>query len=142
MPSDAGWRIQFEDATELEADSVVLTAPIPQALALLAAGRAVLPGGDARALQAIRYEPCLAVLAALDGASGLEGPGAVDPSTGPIDWMADNGLKGVSATPAVTIHGAWRGAPARARGRRSPRRLSPRTSRPAPNERSRIVRPR
>ena len=103
-PSDAGWRIRLDDAAELAAAVVVLTAPVPQALALLTAGPIALSAGDARALQAIRYEPCLAVMAALDGASGLDGPGAVHPSVGPIEWMADNGRKGVSATPAVTIH--------------------------------------
>jgi hypothetical protein len=40
----------------------------------------------------------------LDRPSGLEPPGAVDPASGPIDWMADNQVKGVSAVPAVTVH--------------------------------------
>jgi predicted NAD/FAD-dependent oxidoreductase len=43
-------------------------------------------------------------MAVLDGPSGLAEPGAVDPVDGPIDWMADNFLKGISAVPAVTIH--------------------------------------
>ena len=42
------------------------------------------------ALEAIRYEPCLAVLAVLDGPSGLEAPGALHPTEGPIGWLADN----------------------------------------------------
>jgi predicted NAD/FAD-dependent oxidoreductase len=103
-PAGTGWRIELEDGTTQSADAVVLTAPVPQTLALLAAGAVGLSTGDIQALQAIAYEPCLAVLAALDGASGLDGPGAVTPSTGPIAWMADNGLKGVSAVPAITIH--------------------------------------
>ncbi len=103
-PSGRGWRIRLDFGAALAADAVVLTAPVPQALALLAAGRVGLSAADAQVLEAIRYEPCLAVLAALDGASGLDDPGAVAPSTGPIDWMADNCLKGVSAVPAVTIH--------------------------------------
>ncbi len=103
-PSGSGWRLRLDDATELTADAVVLTAPVPQALALLAAGHVDVSAGDARALQAIRYEPCLAVLASLDGASGLGVPGAVSRSGGPIDWMADNSRKGVSTVPAVTIH--------------------------------------
>lgn len=103
-PTDAGWRIQLEDGRELVADAVVLTTPVPQALALLSAGDAGLSEADARALPAIRYDPCLAVLAALDGASGLADPGAIAPSAGPIGWMADNSVKGVSTVPAVTIH--------------------------------------
>ena len=103
-PSDAGWRIRLEDETQLVADGVVLTAPVPQSLALLAAGSVRVSAADVQALQAIRYEPCLAILAALDGASGLGDPGAVLPSAGPIGWIADNHLKGVSAIPAVTLH--------------------------------------
>lgn len=103
-PADGGWRIRLEDDTQLVADGVVLTAPVPQSLALLAAGAVPISTGDTQALQAIRYEPCLAVLVALDGASGLDHPGAIQPSAGPIGWMADNHLKGASAVPAVTLH--------------------------------------
>ena len=104
QPSDDTWRIRFDDGAELAADAVVVTAPVPQALDLLTAGVARLSAPDADALQAIRYEPCLAVLAALHGPSRLAAPGAVDPDDGPIDWMADNHLKGVSTVPAITIH--------------------------------------
>ncbi len=40
----------------------------------------------------------------LAGPSGLATPGAVDPADGPIEWMADNQIKGVSGEPVVTIH--------------------------------------
>ncbi|MEO9222364.1 MAG: FAD-dependent oxidoreductase, partial [Mycobacteriaceae bacterium] len=103
-PSEGSWRVELDDGSELGADAVVLTAPVPQALHLLAAGGAALSDADGHALEAIRYEPCLAVLVALDGASGLDDPGAIAPSTGPIGWMADNRTKGVSLVPAVTIH--------------------------------------
>jgi renalase len=99
----AGWCVLAAD-TEFEADAVLLTAPVPQSLALLAAGEVHLTDADRRSLEAIVYEPCLAVLAVLDGPSGLPEPGAVDPADGPIDWMADNQRKGVSELPAVTIH--------------------------------------
>jgi renalase len=102
--SDAGWRIRLGDDTTLDADAVILTAPVPQSLALLAAGAVQLSADDTRALQAIRYDPCLAALVALDGPSGLDDPGAINPSSGPIDWMADNQLKGASTVPAVTLH--------------------------------------
>jgi len=98
-----GWTIAIEDGS-LHADAVVLTAPVPQSLALFAGGAVVLSAHDMAALTGVRYEPCLAVLAVLDEPSGLPEPGAVDPDSGPIDWMADNQRKGVSASPAVTIH--------------------------------------
>jgi renalase len=98
-----GWLVSTPDGA-LTADAVLLTAPVPQSLALLAAGGVELADDDQRALRAIEYEPCLAVLAALDGPTRLPPPGAVDPADGPVDWLADNHRKGVSAAPAVTIH--------------------------------------
>ena len=98
-----GWTITIGESS-LQAEAVVLTSPVPQSLALLADGGVVLAAHDMAALTAVRYEPCLAELAVLDGPSGLPAPGAVNPDSGPIDWMADNQRKGISASPAVTIH--------------------------------------
>ena len=101
---DRSWHVVLDDGGRLDADAVIVTAPVPQALDLLAAGGVVLSPGDADALTRISYDPCLALMVLLDGPSGLAEPGAVDPADGPIDWMADNQLKGVSGAPAVTIH--------------------------------------
>lgn len=98
------WHVNMEDGTAIGADAVIATAPVPQTLALLANGGVALAAEDEAALQAITYDPCLALMAVLDGPSGLVEPGAVDPDDGPIDWMADNAIKGISAVPAVTIH--------------------------------------
>ena len=101
--SDDGWLVTTNHDA-LTAEAVLLTAPVPQSLALLAAGGVELTDVDRSALQAIEYEPCLAVLALVDGPTRLPAPGAVDPADGPVDWVADNHRKGVSAVPAVTIH--------------------------------------
>ena len=98
------WHVNMEDGPAIVADAVIATAPVPQSLALLASGGVALSTEDEAALLAIAYDPCLAFMAVLDGPSGLPDPGAVDPEEGPIDWMADNYLKGISAVPAVTIH--------------------------------------
>ena len=98
------WTVVLADGTELKADGIVVTSPVPQTLALLESGGVVLTPNDAGALAVIEYDPCIALMAVLDGPSGLNEPGAVDPASGPIDWMADNFLKGISAVPAVTIH--------------------------------------
>lgn len=98
------WTVTLADGTQLEADGVVVTSPVPQTMAMLENGGVKLSTNDADALTAIKYDPCLALMAVLDGPSGLNEPGAIDPDSGPIDWMADNQLKGISAVPAVTIH--------------------------------------
>lgn len=98
-----GW-VVTADAGELRSDAVLLTPPVPQSLALLDAGGVELDPSDAQALRRIEYDPCIAVLAVLDGPSSLPEPGAVRPATGPIAWMADNQRKGTSAVPAVTVH--------------------------------------
>jgi renalase len=100
---DQAWLVTTNDNT-FEADAVMLTAPVPQSLALLDSGRVPLTRSDLADLKAIRYEPCIALLAVLKDSPSLPEPGAVDPIAGPIDWMADNQRKGVSAVPALTIH--------------------------------------
>jgi predicted NAD/FAD-dependent oxidoreductase len=98
------WKVALVDGSELVADAVIATSPVPQTIALLQNGEVTLAAKDEAALEAIEYDPCLAFMAVLDGPSGLAEPGAIDPVDGPIDWMADNYLKGISAVPAVTIH--------------------------------------
>jgi len=98
------WTVALVDGSELIADAVIASSPVPQTIALLENGEVALAARDEVALDSIEYDPCLAFMAVLDGPSGLVEPGAVDPADGPIDWMADNFLKGISAVPAVTIH--------------------------------------
>lgn len=77
----------------------VVTPPLPQAEALLAASRLAAPPETA----AVEYDGCLAVLAGLHGPSGLD-DGHAAPDGGPVAWLADNHHKGASPDPAVTIH--------------------------------------
>lgn len=86
------------------AEAVVLTPPVPQALALLDAGGYPL-GSDLRThLTGVAYDRCLTVLASLEGPSRIPPPGRLAPGEEPLDWILDNRLKGVSAGSAVTIH--------------------------------------
>jgi predicted NAD/FAD-dependent oxidoreductase len=43
-------------------------------------------------------------MALLDGPSCIPPPGGFTPTEGPIAWIADNQMKGISAEPSVTIH--------------------------------------
>lgn len=99
-----GWRIAQEDADDLHADGLIVTAPVPQSLALLEAGNTYLTDTDRAALQAITYDPCLCGLILLDRAPLLPDPGAVQRPNYWVSWMADNQRKGISAAPLLTLH--------------------------------------
>jgi predicted NAD/FAD-dependent oxidoreductase len=84
--------------------SVVLTAPVPQSLALLDAGGIGVSLELRSRLDAIEYERCLTVMAVLEGPSRIPSPGDVILSGGPIASITDNQAKGISNEPAVTLH--------------------------------------
>lgn len=98
------WCVDVEDHGCMRAERLILTAPMPQSLALLAAGGFELPEPLAARLKALTYDPCLALLATIAGRSGLP-PEGVRLDQGPIRWAADNQAKGVSPNvAAVTLH--------------------------------------
>ena len=98
------WSAETETGAVYSAGTVVLTPPVPQSLAILKAGAVVLQPETRGRLEGIEYERCLAVMAVLVGPSRLRPPGGLAPGEGPIAWIADNQLKGISVEPAVTIH--------------------------------------
>lgn len=102
------WSVATPDGVE-QAEAVLLTTPVPQALALVGNGGVDLDEGLVARLRNRDYEPCLALLVALDRGPGLPGPGGVQLAGGPVTWLADNVAKGASAVPAVTVHasGDW-----------------------------------
>ena len=102
--SEDRWRAETTTGRTFSAGAVVLTPPVPQSLAMLDAGGIILAPEMRTRLAAIEYERCLAVMAVLDGPSRIPPPGGLTPDDGPIAWLADNQLKGISAQPAVTIH--------------------------------------
>lgn len=84
--------------------AVLLTPPVPQSLGLLTAGEIALDPEMQKRLEDIQYERCLAVMAVLKGPSSIPPPGGIAPAGGPVSWIADNQLKGISTEPAVTIN--------------------------------------
>jgi renalase len=98
------WLIRMTDGEIYSAGAIILTAPVPQSLLLLEAGGVLLDPALKTRLLAIQYERCLAVMAVLNGPSRLPAPGGFAPTQGPIAWVADNQLKGISPEPSVTIH--------------------------------------
>ena len=101
---DGVWQIEMNGGDRIAADHLLLTPPVPQSLALLRAGKVALSAEKRQALEAIQYAPCLALLATLDGPSAVPAPGGLWPGGDAIGWIADNRQKGLSPTPAVTIH--------------------------------------
>jgi predicted NAD/FAD-dependent oxidoreductase len=87
-------------------DGVILTPPVPQSLQVLKAGGQELLDRHQRELDGIRYDPCIALMALLDGPSRVPEPGGVQfQKGGPIAWLADNHLKGISPEAVtLTIH--------------------------------------
>ena len=100
------WELRSSSGISFRAQTVVLTAPVPQSLAILDAGKIMLDSASRDRLEAIRYHRCIAALAILDRQSGIEkNSGALKLKGEPIQWIGDNFRKGVSPdVPSVTIH--------------------------------------
>lgn len=100
------WKVRCKSGLEIESEALILTPPLPQALQLLQN----LPNFAfeeelEKRLKEIKYEPCITVMASLDGPSGLPEPGGIsnkDPMS-PVAWIADNQMKGISPVACVTI---------------------------------------
>jgi renalase len=99
-----GWRVTIAGGYLHNASAVLLTSPLPQSLELLQAGDVQMSLTTLRELTGVRYESCLAVLATLDGPNAIPPPGAVRLREGPLRWLADNQVKGISSVSSVTLH--------------------------------------
>ncbi len=105
--TDGRWRLRLLDREDrplpvLTGDALLLTPPVPQTRALLADVR--LSARTAATLGAIRFDPCLTVLARPDGPTALPPRGAIRLATEPVAWLTDNLVTGASPIPAVTAH--------------------------------------
>jgi predicted NAD/FAD-dependent oxidoreductase len=99
-----GWQVRTKEGETFEGDSLLITAPVPQALELLNTCNRKPPAGVREALARIEYDPCLTILLVLSHAADIPEPGAVRFSDGPVAFLTDNHRKGLSPhTFAVTI---------------------------------------
>ncbi|MDT8305103.1 MAG: FAD-dependent oxidoreductase [Anaerolineae bacterium] len=101
---EGAWLVTPAGGERLEATALLLTAPVPQSLALLAPGDIPLPADEGAMLARIAYDPCLALTVVLNGPSQIPAPGGMWPGGERIYWMADNGQKGISPVSCLTIH--------------------------------------
>ncbi len=102
--SVAGWEISCESGLRLETSALLLAMPVPQALDLATSGNYGLPAGARQDLEAISYDPCLALMVLLAGSADVPEPGGMQIKGEPLDWIGDNRRKGISEAPAITIH--------------------------------------
>lgn len=98
------WWVKTENDSELQADALILTPPVPQSIVLIHSGNFRLPEDSLAVLEKIRYESCFAVMAVLEEDSKIPKPGALRLSGAAVEWIADNRQKGISSRPCVTIH--------------------------------------
>lgn len=104
-PADEGWRVKTGSSEIFRAATLLLTPPAPQSTDLLNACADRLPPEILSTLGGIEYDPCFSLLVTIAGLSRVPSPGYVRPKSGPVEWIADNAQKGVSAgDAALTIH--------------------------------------
>ena len=88
---------------------LVLSMPVPQTLDILQ--NVTLNHDELQQLEAITYQPCIALLIELDEHANIPAPGFIrrEGLEDPLVWIADNRQKGISATSILTIHlsGEW-----------------------------------
>ncbi len=100
-----GWTIEADAGPTYHASSVVLTAPTPQALAIIARGEVPIEDAARDELASIDYAPCIALLAIAAQPVDLPAPGVLRQPNAALEWIADNTAKGISEEgPALTIH--------------------------------------
>jgi renalase len=104
-PTATGWQARDAKGEVYTDGALLLTPPVPQALALLEAGGTQLSSPDRAALERITYAPCVAGLFWVEGGVDLPEPGAVQQAGAPISWIADNQRKGISPEATlITVH--------------------------------------
>ncbi len=96
--SGGQWNLEIDLDEVMQADALIVTCPVPQALALF--------GFEIPALKQIEFDRCLALMAILESPLELPESGAKQLVDGePISWIADNQRKGISAiSNSLTIH--------------------------------------
>jgi len=102
--TDDGWEVSCDSGLRVAGGALVLAAPVPQALVLASSGSYTLPDGARRHLEAVSYDPCLALMILLADSTGVPEPGGMQIKGEPLDWIGDNRRKGISEAPAVTVH--------------------------------------
>ena len=100
----SGITVATTGGTTWHVDAAIVTAPVPQALALLDAGATAIDRQRRSLLDSVEYVPCFALMVVLDGPSAIPFPGGVQDGDPLFSFIGDNMAKGVSDLAAVTFH--------------------------------------
>jgi predicted NAD/FAD-dependent oxidoreductase len=103
--ADGLWTARAEEEMTVQAEAIILTAPVPQSLALVQSSGIALPKQTLIALERIKYNPCIALMTLLADDSALTSESATMHGD-TLRWIADNKRKGISSLPVLTIHAA------------------------------------
>ena len=99
------WFANSKNGNKYVAKKLIITTPLPQALALMETTNLSWAGDLLPRLKQVRYDKGLAALVLLDQPSLVPAPGALKLSNGPLVWIADNQMKGISPdVTALTLH--------------------------------------
>ena len=103
------WQTHLEDGVILEGRQLIVTAPVPQTLALLDASNIALSDAQAHALAGVEYAPSIAVMAVTKhGSPAFDYPhGVAFTDSSSVRWLACNVAKYDQASEyqqAFTIH--------------------------------------
>lgn len=99
------WTARTVEALSFTAEALILTCPLPQALALIESPEPLLARDIREQLGKIRYNSCVALLVGLDGPSRVPPPGGLALGPEPVRWLADNQQKGISPdATTLTVH--------------------------------------
>ena len=99
-----GYAVHTADGAVFEAPAMIVTAPVPQSLALLDAGGVALDPSIRARLDAVTYTRCLAGLFASPWPVSLPAHGVARVEGETLAWLASNAVKGVSEADALTAH--------------------------------------
>lgn len=105
-PEETGWEVICESGLRARGSALLLTPPAPQSLALIGAGAYDLPEKIRQQLDEISYDPCIALMALMEGPTSVPEPGGMQVKGELLDWIGDNQRKGISQAPGITIHAA------------------------------------
>ncbi|MDF7824925.1 FAD-dependent oxidoreductase [Pontiellaceae bacterium B12227] len=102
---DEVWIAESAAGNRFSGKELIMTAPLPQSMALIDQGGIQFEERTHHALQSVQYEKGLATMAILSGPSGLPEPGGLKLESDVLCWMADNRMKGISPNhSAITLH--------------------------------------